>query len=66
MVTNKGSYFVWEMIKQIMYVYFDIEWIDNPDYIYKERNILQENEYTQSSIKGDNIIKFLIDKFMDK
>lgn len=66
MVTNKGSYFVWEMIKQIMYVYFDIEWIDDPDYIYKERNILQENEYTQGSIKGENIIKFLIDKFMDK
>lgn len=65
MVTDKGSYFMWEMIKQIMHVYFDIEWIDDTDYIYKELQILQENQINGFS-QGDNKIKFLIDKFMDK
>tara|TARA_A100001015_G_scaffold281634_1_gene345070 strand:- start:4955 stop:7780 length:2826 start_codon:yes stop_codon:yes gene_type:complete len=65
MVTDKGSYFMWEMIKQIMHVYFDIEWINNTDYIYKELQILQENQINGFS-QGDNKIKFLIDEFMDK
>lgn len=64
MVANNGSYFLWEMIKQIMYVYFDIEWENEPDYIYKELQILRENQIKFS--QGDNKIKFLIDKFMDK
>ena len=65
MVANNGSYFLWEMIKQIMYVYFDIEWNNDPDYLNKELQILRENQINGFS-QGDNRIKFLIDKFMDE
>jgi hypothetical protein len=65
MVANNGSYFLWEMIKQIMYVYFDIEWNNDPDYLNKELQILRENQINGFS-QGDNRIKFLIDNFMDE